>query len=864
MVFVDVDDVAIAHVGVFPWPRSVVADGLLRLKEYGVQSAVFDIEYIDKSPPGLDAVYLDRSLPGDFKRSFDGISTDVKNLIDAVSQGRISPRETAEIGPELAELIDSEREALLNKTAGIARDNDEYLAQAAALLGSAWLTVNLQQDVPLEGEQASRRPLAEEKFSYPVDAAPGVFRGNDIDVLPTILPLMEAAKGAGFTNVTIDDDGVRRRIYLAREVNDHWYLQLAFAPLMDYLGNPAIRYTPGKIVLEQARIPGAAGGSGTIKDITIPLDKNGAMMLDWPPTSYLKSYTHLSFGYLSYLEEYLQQLEDCVSVLSSLDVWFYSDSDDTLFYGLNTLTKLEELFSTLEEKRRASLAENSDELFNEYLAVQEEIGGAIQEFLALGTRDSIQNAVERLINEYPEQADLITNEGEYALSYIDSFGALYADIQEIEGILESALRGKICIIGRSDTGTTDIGVNPFWGQYVNVGTHAVVMDTILSQSFLTPMSKLWSIIITMIIAPLIIILITGFKPGVRISIGLGGAVLLFGAALILFRYQGIYFGPLGPVLTVVIAVILRETIAFISSEREKQVISKTVSTYVSGELVKRIIADPSLLKLGGEKRHMTAIFTDIQGFSGISEQLNDPEKLVKLLNNYLTAMSDVAMAQQGTIDKYEGDAIIAFFGTAWDEADHAKRACMAAVLMKRAEAELNKSYVENKLSPTPLLTRIGINSGPMVLGNMGTEKKMDYTVMGNAVNLAARLEGVNKQYGTWILASEETKRETGDTFLWRRLDRVRVVNILEPVQLWELIDTADNADDAITEKVRIFHEALSLFEAKDWESALEAFTQVLSRDSEDKPAKKFVKRCQEYIKIPPTKSWDGVYNLTEK
>jgi class 3 adenylate cyclase len=311
------------------------------------------------------------------------------------------------------------------------------------------------------------------------------------------------------------------------------------------------------------------------------------------------------------------------------------------------------------------------------------------------------------------------------------------------------------------------------------------------------------------------------------------------------------------------AVIVRETIAFVGSENEKQFIRKAFSTYVSGDVVKELIADPSRLHLGGTKRHMTALFTDIQKFSGISEQL-DPEDLVSLLNRYLTAMSDVIHNEKGTIDKYEGDAIIAFFGAPLEIPDHALRACVSAIAMKRIEHELNKTIGEQNLSPAPLLTRIGITTGNMVAGNMGTENKMNYTIMGNTVNLAARLEGVNKQYGTWILASEDTIRETGDRLLARKLDRVRVVGIKEPVRLYELLETLENALPRQKRLVESFHQALDCFENRNWNQAAQGFKEVLSIVNDDPPAKKYLDRCVNCLTNPPPDTWDGVYTLTEK
>jgi adenylate cyclase len=261
---------------------------------------------------------------------------------------------------------------------------------------------------------------------------------------------------------------------------------------------------------------------------------------------------------------------------------------------------------------------------------------------------------------------------------------------------------------------------------------------------------------------------------------------------------------------------------------------------------------------------MTAIFTDIQGFSTISEKL-DPPSLVKLLNIYLTAMSNIIMENLGTIDKYEGDAIIAFFGAPAYQENHAVLACRSALAMKQAERELNKRILTENLSPVPLFTRIGINSGEMVVGNMGAANKMDYTIMGNAVNLAARLEGVNKQYHTGgILISEYTKTMIGDEFTLRSLDRVRVVGINTPLRLYELLGLKKdmNADE---EKIlSLWEQGITLFENRHFAEAEKAFGLSAQYRSDDGTAKLYIDRCLKFAKLPPPEEWDGVNNLTEK
>jgi class 3 adenylate cyclase len=290
---------------------------------------------------------------------------------------------------------------------------------------------------------------------------------------------------------------------------------------------------------------------------------------------------------------------------------------------------------------------------------------------------------------------------------------------------------------------------------------------------------------------------------------------------------------------------------------------RAFSTYLSEDVVEEIVSDPTRLQLGGVKRNMTALFTDVTNFTTIAESLS-PEHLVDLLNYYLSSMSDIVLEQKGTIDKYEGDAIMAFFGAPLDLPDHALRACVAAINMKRLEVAVNKHILSKGISPSPLLTRVGINSGDMVVGNMGTTKKMNYTIISNAVNMASRLEGVNKQYGTWILSSETVVQATEERLLTRRLDRIRVVGMHEAVRVYEILEMKEDASSILQEMVYRFHKAMDLFEERNWQNAGQAFKQVLEIFPDDGPSHLFIDRCHQYREYPPAEDWDGVFNLTEK
>ncbi|MDR1972987.1 MAG: adenylate/guanylate cyclase domain-containing protein [Treponema sp.] len=845
VVFLDVDDQSIARIGVFPWPRSVMAEGLLHLKEYGADTAIFDIEYIDKSPTQVDEQYLQQGLRVDYNRRLSGIGAGVADLLNAIGAGYIRGADAPSYIGDMTALIQEEGDALFSDTLKITRNNDFYLAQAAALFGNVWGTLNLQ-DEDLEGEQAERRATAEQRFSYPLEDRGGL-GGDNRDILPPIPSFMEAVKGAGFTNVTVDRDGVRRRIFLVREVRDRWYLQLAFAPLVDRLGRPDIELHRRRLLMKTAEG----------KDLTIPLDESGAMLLDWPLEPFNDSYAHVPFVRLSLLDEYLAHIEEY------LDALIYADN--RIFpYITNTAAGIRAVFEAALEAKNSALAETSDEEFNRYLALRNRGLDTARQFSAAGRLYLEETLRESSPEASPGSSpEALEQEAAYCGALLDYIDTELNAIAETQDYLKKELGGKICLIGRVDTGTTDIGVNPFHGEYVNVGTHAVVLDTILSQSFITLLPPYWTVILIFILTPLVIMGISGFKPGLRIVAGMGGIVLTGALSLALFSLKGYFLSPLGPMLAMGAALIIRETIDFAGTEREKQFIRKAFSTYLSGDVVQEILADPGKLQLGGSKRRMTALFTDIQSFSTISEKL-DPEDLVRLLNDYLSAMSNVVLEERGTIDKYEGDAIIAFFGAPLDLSDHALRACVSAVTMKRIEKELNRNYAENGLSPFPLQTRIGINTGTMVVGNMGTLRKMDYTIMGNAVNLASRLEGVNKQYGTWVLASEETVKEAGDRMLTRRLDRVRVVGINEPVQLYEILEIADRAPLEMLKLAELFRGALEIFENRDWSAAEAAFEAVLHHAPADGPAKLYLERCRLYLTKPPERNWDGIFTLTQK
>jgi adenylate cyclase len=265
--------------------------------------------------------------------------------------------------------------------------------------------------------------------------------------------------------------------------------------------------------------------------------------------------------------------------------------------------------------------------------------------------------------------------------------------------------------------------------------------------------------------------------------------------------------------------------------------------------------------LGGEDRIITAFFSDVQEFTAISEALT-PEEVVELLNEFLTEMTDIILGYEGTIDKFEGDAIIAFFGAPNILEDHAARACKACIDMQGRLAELRTKWQAEKRPA--LKMRIGLNTGSAVVGNMGSRNKMDYTMMGDTVNTAARLEGVNKIYGTYTMISDATYIPARNGIFVRELDSVNVVGKEEPVGVYELLGYPNEIDDVLRSVVELYTQGLDAYRNQHWDEAIRSFSAALSANPHDGPSQTMLSRCKAFKVTPPGKDWHGAFVMTTK
>jgi adenylate cyclase len=294
-------------------------------------------------------------------------------------------------------------------------------------------------------------------------------------------------------------------------------------------------------------------------------------------------------------------------------------------------------------------------------------------------------------------------------------------------------------------------------------------------------------------------------------------------------------------------------IAFLLEQRRKHEIKRAWSFYVSPAVVNQMIEHPDQLVLGGQKREVTLMFTDLAGFTSISEKLT-PEQVSHLLNRHLTEMTRIVIAHGGTVDKFIGDAVMAFWGAPLDDPDQAKNACEAARDMQKAMVSLRAELQAEGLPA--IFMRIGLHTGPAVVGNMGSEERFDYTAIGDTVNLASRLEGANKAYGTDILLSEATARKLNGVLPLRVVDNVKVKGKLEPVEVFTIDD--DDEVGNLTAK------GVTAFRTRRWDESTSFWQALLMRRPHDSVAELYLQRIADFRAAPPAADWDGAIALDSK
>lgn len=800
-----IDDNSIYHMGKFPWPRHFYAQGTLLLNQVKSRLTVFDIEFPDESPQTVNEELI-YNLKNEGKLKFDE-----ENINDLVF------------------------------------NNDKIFAQIIKQSGQVILPFSfhkiakINRDLTVEKKELydKARKIFLDKASIKIPKEKLKYFKNFIDpertyvAFPTPL-FAKHAKAFGYVDSDFDIDGSSRRIRLVRVFKDRIFFHLSLVMLANYCNITLkdIVVEPGEYVLlknVENRI------SYKLEDIRIPIDNKGQMLINWAGP-FETTFNHIPYHALLEYSEVYQYVHDYIAEQE------ISLSDDKYNNLMNQLEIAEEtLQKTKNPKERLAIYKQIDRLRPE---AQKLIDNLIKPVFIQ------QEVLQKAYKENPSE------HLKAELENIENFATAVNIVKKIE-----SLNDHITITGLTATATQDVGITPTSSHYWMVGSYHNVINTILQKQFIFKLPTFMSYFLQLVLSIFLAVFVQ--RLNAKKSIITIVLSLIFGNLIMFFIFSKInlWVDQIGINLSILLPTLTIAAIKLHKEESQKRFIKNAFAHYLSPPVIDQLILHPDTMELGGKEQELTTFFSDIQGFSTISEKLTPPQ-LVGLLNEYLSEMSDIILNYDGTVDKYEGDAIMAFYGAPHQFKDHAVRACYAAIDMQKRLEVLRSHWVQH--GRDALFVRMGMNTGPAVVGNMGSHSRMDYTVMGDSVNLASRLEGANKFYSTYTMISETTYNKVKNFIEARELDQIQVVGKTEPTKVYELLCRKGKLDDDFIEMLVVYNKALELFKNRQWADAKVEFKNASKIIKHDGPSHTYMKRCTEFLRKPPPANWNGVYSLKAK
>lgn len=866
---IDIDNRSVEVEGRYQdWTRDKYTDVVRILHRYDARMVGFDVYFIEPSTRSLSEQQL-RSL-----KTVD--STAVMNLLDQADYDQNFSRAISEAG-------------------------NVYLAQFVVVPDAD----QPQAGAPVKTE--ARSPDQEEALAFIrqhsprlVGEAGSLWQGVDFE--PPLKLLRGAARGFAYAQTVADPDGARRRYPLVYQYEGVVFPSIALLMICDYLQVPieTVEVQPGTHV----RLPNAHFPDGHVEDIEVPIDRRGNMYVNWAG-KWDETFTHYSHYGLRQAarREERQQIFDKLKELVVANPALRSNPGEipaalaTAGAGDQGAARTAVITYLQAGSIEQALGQNPQLSAAEFWkAKRVEKPSPAQLELFSGIQRT--NQVAAFLEAHPQATPA---ELQAALPHWDAEG-LRQSTQFVHGLLVDGrlpaaarplffypyviyqgqplllteLKDKILFYGLTAAGTTDLSVTPFQGSYPMVGIYPNVLNTILSHSFIHRIPAWLNALLIVGIGVLLSLVIPRFKV-------LNGALLVGGllgtysvVALLAFTHANFWLEVLGPVSALILGYLAMTIYGFILKEKEKEFVQNAFGHYLSPAVVDEIMKNPGMIdQLGGEERVMTAFFSDIASFSTFSECLTASE-LVRFINEYLTEMCDIIENYGGTIDKFEGDAIIAFYGAPIRYEDHAVRGCMACIDQQHELVALRQRWKEDKNLPPRLQdlrqrwdqqgrvfvkVRMGLTCGPMVVGNMGSRRRTDYTMMGDVVNLAARFESGQKVYGTNIMINDQVYEQVKDLVETRRLDLIQVMGKEEPVTAYEVLDRKGKLTPQQYEVVDLYARAMQCYDQFDFAEARKLFEQALQIDPQDGPSLLYADRCEEFALNPPK---DLVYRAQSK
>jgi adenylate cyclase len=426
---------------------------------------------------------------------------------------------------------------------------------------------------------------------------------------------------------------------------------------------------------------------------------------------------------------------------------------------------------------------------------------------------------------------------------------------------ESVLKDRIVLIGTSAPGLKDQRTTPFESSYPGVEVHANLVAGLLDDNLMHEPGWLIAVeFFTLLLLSGVFGYFSGRLDPLRSLIFTASVIVILLGSNMWAWSSGLVLPIASPLVLVVVVFIFQMAWGFFVEARDKRAVTRLFGQYVPPELVEEMAQAPDTISVAGESRELTVLFSDVRGFTTISEGL-EPQALTRLMNDMLTPMTRVIHQHRGTIDKYMGDAIMGFWGAPLEDPLHARHAVEAAIDMVERLPEINQRFRERGWPEINI--GVGLNTGVMSVGNMGSEFRMAYTVMGDAVNLGSRLEGLTKQYGVNIIVSEFTVA-AAPMFVYRELDRVRVKGKEEPVVIFEPVAAMDSIDHLDKDRIDRFHQALEKYRQQDWDAAEKILAALSAEEPQRMIYDVYLERIKTFRDAPPGSDWDGVFTHTSK
>lgn len=851
IVHVDIDDTSLEELGRWPWPRGQLAGVIDALSECGATTIALDlilpdpqkVRYVSEADELYDASGTPLVAAAPPLPTYDDIQlATILRQWDNVHVPMHIDLQPLHAAPPRA---DTPEKALHRAMGALLREKPTLsLHQAREALGcDPYASPLAGRDDLWEKAYLRARGIAALETTLTPKALGNLSLRAGVLTPPLVL-LAQAAKQSGFVTVMPDDDGVVRRIPLLGRDETNVYPQFALALALDELshkhGAVSVEADDETITLHCQ--------DGTTREI--PLDAEGNLQIHWDT----KSIPHISIRQPAWIAKHRQALarnhrlsRQCYAQLATL---LQQEELLTLFQQADVLCKKR---LAAERAHYAALLYTPATVPNDHLALREKeaaLEKQIEEKI-LTFRDAIdsfylkkrpadptsQALYDRcvLLRERIDEIPLANAKKQAAIT------RLLRDLRKI-------VAGKICLIGSTSTGAADFVPTPLHKRTPGVAVHGAILNTILSGRFLTPASP-WVNALAILLLGGIVTYLSATQAGLRalvITLLLAAAYVAFNAGVV-FRVWNVWLTMIAPLAAMLTSFLLITTFRQLTEEREKRKIRGLFAHALSPALVDKLLDDPSIAKLGGQRRELTFLFSDLAGFTAMSERIG-PQNMVALLNRYFDGVTDVVQNRRGGyLNKFLGDGLFVFFGAPVFQEDHAQRAILASLECQDDLQRLNRELTEETGVESELGVRIGVSTGEAVVGNCGSSERMDYTAIGDPVNLAARLQSACKFFGIHTLVTDETWQEGKvDLVAARPLGKVYIRGLQGVTTLWDIVGWAEKCTPATREKIEAFTQALHAIDARNFAKARETL-QALLAAHDDKPAELYLDLCERYL-----------------